>query len=86
MAMEMAVRSMETAEMAMETDGDGPEICRWRRRSCKTSSRKTPTDLGFGLREALNRRRCVIKSGPGPPHHMAVQARGGAPPYGEPAL
>jgi hypothetical protein len=23
MAMEMAVRSMETAEMAMETDGDG---------------------------------------------------------------
>jgi hypothetical protein len=62
-----------------------PEICRWWRRSCRTSSRKTPINLGFGLWEALNRRRGVVRSGPGPPHHMAARARG-APPYGEPAL
>jgi hypothetical protein len=59
--MEMAVRSMETVEMAMETDGDGhpdrvpeqrllsPEICRWRRRSYGTVLEISLTPLGFSV-------------------------------------
>jgi hypothetical protein len=62
--MEMAVRSMETAEMAMETDGDGsgalPRPGRvseqrllspkiCQRRSYGTLSGKLPTLLGFSV-------------------------------------
>jgi hypothetical protein len=35
--------------------------------------------------EALYRRRGIVRSGPGPPHHVAAQARG-APPHGEHVL
>jgi hypothetical protein len=31
-------------------------------------------------RESLYRRRGIIRSGPGPPHHMAAWPRGGTPP------
>jgi hypothetical protein len=59
-----------------------PEI-RWRRRwSYRTSSQKTPTDLGFGLREALNRRRGGIRGQPGGPYHPLAWPGGGAPPPG----
>jgi hypothetical protein len=40
-----------------------PEIRRWRRRSCRTSSQKTPTNLGFGVREAFYRRRGAARRG-----------------------
>jgi hypothetical protein len=64
--MEMAVRSMETAETAMETDGDGsggtspsrqgagsPKICLRRRRRYRTVLGKTPIDLGFSVPRLL---------------------------------
>jgi hypothetical protein len=39
---------------------------------------KTPTDLGFGLREALNRRRGGVRGPPGGPHHPLVRPGGEA--------
>jgi hypothetical protein len=62
------------------------EIRRRRRRSCRTLSRKSPIDLGFGLREALNRRRGGVRGPPGGPHHPGRGQEGGAPPHGEAAL
>jgi hypothetical protein len=50
-----------------------PKICRWRRWSCMTSSRKTPIDLGFRLWEALNRRRGGVR---GPPGGLTTPWRG----------
>jgi hypothetical protein len=56
MAME-AIESMEMAPGALPRPGRVPEqrllsleIRRWRRWSCRTLSRKTPIDLGFGVR------------------------------------
>jgi hypothetical protein len=66
MLVEMAVKSMETAEEATtlmekalgalphpgrvpEQRLLSPKICWWRQRSCRTSSRKTPIDLGFSV-------------------------------------
>jgi hypothetical protein len=63
-----------------------PEICLRRRRSCGTILGKTPIDLGFGLREALNRWRGGVRGLPWGPHHPWAQpGGGGAPPHGEPA-
>jgi hypothetical protein len=55
--MEMAVEAMSSMEMARgalprpgrvpEQRLLSPEICRWRRWSCRTLSQKTPIDLGF---------------------------------------
>jgi hypothetical protein len=52
----------------------------------RTSSRKTPIDLGFGLWEALHRRRGGVR---GPPGGLTTPWRGqegGAPPHGVVAL
>jgi hypothetical protein len=56
-SMETVVEEMESMEMAPgalphpgrvpEQRLLSPEICRWRRRSCRTLSRKTLIDLGF---------------------------------------
>jgi hypothetical protein len=92
--MEMAVRSMKTAETAMEMASGAlprpgrvleqrllsPEICLWRRRSCGTVLGKTPTDLGFGLRKALNRRRGGVRGPPGGPHYPWARPGGWARP------
>jgi hypothetical protein len=61
-SMETAVEAMESMEMAsgalphpsrvLEQRLLSPETRRWRRRSCGTLSKKTPIDLGFGLRKA----------------------------------
>jgi hypothetical protein len=51
---EEATTSMEMAPGALPSPGRvpeqrllSPEIHRWQRRGCRTSSQKTPTDLGF---------------------------------------
>jgi hypothetical protein len=54
-----------------------PEIHRWRRWSCGTSSSKLPIDLGFGLRRVLNRRRGGVRGRPGGPHHPLARPGGG---------
>jgi hypothetical protein len=58
-SMETAVEATDSTEMALGTlplHGRvpeqrllSPEIHRWRRRSCMTSSQKTPIDLGFSI-------------------------------------
>jgi hypothetical protein len=58
-SMETAVEATDSMEMALgalprtgrvpEQRLLSPKICRWRRRSCRTLSRKTPIDLGFGV-------------------------------------
>jgi hypothetical protein len=63
-----------------------PEICLRRRRRCGTILGKTPIDLGFGLREALNRWRGGVRGPPGGSHHPGCGQEGGAPPHGEAAL
>jgi hypothetical protein len=86
MAMEMAVRSMETAETAMETDRDGSRGTSPSRQGAeiKTSVPRNSSAAAAELRnsfwkfadcfrvfrrEALYRRRGVVKSGPGWSHH-----------------
>jgi hypothetical protein len=85
---------METAPGALPRPGRVPEqrllspkIClRWRQ-CCETILGKTLIDLGFGLREALNRRRDGVRGPPGGSHHpWAWPGGGGAPPHGEAAL
>jgi hypothetical protein len=58
-SIEMAMEAMESMEMAPgalphpsrvpEQRLLSPKIHRWRRRSCRTLSRKTLIDLGFGV-------------------------------------
>jgi hypothetical protein len=84
--MEMAVRSMETAGTAMETDGDGSGGTSPSRQGAgiETSVPRNLSSTAAALRncfgkntdsfrvfrrEALYRRRVVVKSGPGGPHH-----------------
>jgi hypothetical protein len=84
--MEMAVRSMEMAETAMETDGDGSGGTSPSRQGARTET-SVPRNLSSTAaalrncsgknadcfrvfcREALYRRRGVVRSGPGGPHH-----------------
>jgi hypothetical protein len=85
--MEMAVEAMEMMVMALgalprpgrvpEQRLLSPEIRQWRRRSCRTLSRKTPIDLGFRSREALYRRRGGVQGWPGAPHHPLAWLGGG---------
>jgi hypothetical protein len=84
--MEMAVRSMETAETVMETDGDGSGGTSPSRQGVgtETSIPRNSSAAAAELqnysgnftdcfrvfrREALYRRRGVVMSGPGAPHH-----------------
>jgi hypothetical protein len=62
-----------------------PKIYRWRRRSCRTSSRKTPIDLGFSVGWLNIGEEVASEVGQG---HLTIGPRGpgGAPPYGEAAL
>jgi hypothetical protein len=93
--MEMAVRSMETVEAAMETDGDGSggTSPSWQSTRIETSvpqnwsstvaalqncSRKNADCFRVFHREALYRRRGVVRSGLGWSHHR--WARPGAGP------
>jgi hypothetical protein len=46
-SMEMAPGSLPRPSRVPEQRLMSPEIHRWRRRSCRTSSQKTPIDLGF---------------------------------------
>jgi hypothetical protein len=79
-----AMASMEMAPGALPHPSKMPEqrllsleICRWWRQSCRTSSRKTPIPLGFGLWEALNRRRGGVRGPPGGPRHPLAWPGGG---------
>jgi hypothetical protein len=82
----MAVRSMETAETAMETDGDGSRGTSPSRQGAKTETSvpQNSSSVAAELRnsfgnfadsprvfypEASYRRRGVVRSGPGAPHH-----------------
>jgi hypothetical protein len=84
--MEMAVRSMEMAETAMETDGDGfgGTNLSWQGAGTETSVPRNLSSMAVALRncsgknadcfrvfrwETLYRRRGIIRSGPGGPHH-----------------
>jgi hypothetical protein len=84
--MEMVVRSMETTERAMETDGDcsgGTSLSRQGARietfvprnlssmavALRNCSGKNADCFRVFHREALYRRRGVVRSGPGGPHH-----------------
>jgi hypothetical protein len=84
--MEMAVRSMETPETVMETDGDGsggtspsrqgagietsvPRNSSVAAAELRNSSRNFADSLRVFRREALYRRRGVVRSGPGWSHH-----------------
>jgi hypothetical protein len=58
--MEKAMASMEMAPGALPRPGKvpeqrllSPEIRRWRWRSCRTLSRKSPIDLGFSVPRLL---------------------------------
>jgi hypothetical protein len=61
------------------------EIRRWRRRSCRTSSRKTPIDLGLSVSWLYIGKEAASEVGQG---HLTIGPRGprGVPPYGEAAL
>jgi hypothetical protein len=84
--MKMAVRSMETAEMAMETDGDGSGGTSPSRQGAETET-FVPQNSSVAAAElqdcsgknadcfrvfrpkASYRRRGIVRSGPGGPHH-----------------
>jgi hypothetical protein len=93
--MEMVVRSMETAETAMEIDGDGSwgTFLSWQGAGMKTSVPRNSSAAMAELwnsfwkfadcsrvfyRESLYRRRGIVRSGPGPPHHTTARPRGRA--------
>jgi hypothetical protein len=48
-SMEMALGVLPCPGRVLEQRLLSPEIRGWRRRSCRTSSRKTPIDLGFSV-------------------------------------
>jgi hypothetical protein len=48
-SMEMALGALPRPGRVPEQRLLSPEICRWWRRSCRTLSWKTPTDLGFSV-------------------------------------
>jgi hypothetical protein len=95
--MEMVVRSMETAETTMETDGDGSGGTSPSQQGARIET-SVPRNLSVAVAElqdffskntdrfrvfrqmALYRRRGGVRGGPGPPHHVAVRARGGGAP------
>jgi hypothetical protein len=84
--MEMAPGALPRPGRVPEQRLLSPKICLRRRRSCETILGKTPIDLGFGLRKALNRRRGGIR---GPPGGLTTPGRGqegGCAPHGVPAL
>jgi hypothetical protein len=72
-SMEMAVEAMESMEIdpgALRHPGRvpeqrllSPEIRRWRRRSCRTSSGKLPNDLGCLVRRLYIGREAVSEGG-----------------------
>jgi hypothetical protein len=49
MSMEMALGALPRPGRVPEQRLMSPKICRWRRRSCGTSSRKLPIHLGFSV-------------------------------------
>jgi hypothetical protein len=91
----MAVRSMETAKTAMETDGDGSGGTSLSRQGAGTEtsvpwnssvaaaelrncSGKNDDYFKVFRREALYRRRGVVRSGPGWPHHRWARPGAGS--------
>jgi hypothetical protein len=77
---EEATALMEMAPGALPHPGRVPEqrllspkICLRRRRRCGTVLGKMPINLGFGHREALNRRRGGVR---GPPGGLNTHGRG----------
>jgi hypothetical protein len=88
MSMEMVPGALLRPGRVSEQRLLSPESRRWWRRSCRTSSRKTSIDLGFRLREALNRRRQRVAKAHTPrvarprchPRHHGVWLPPGPPP------
>jgi hypothetical protein len=69
---EEATTSMEMAPGALPHPGKvpeqrllSPEIRRWRRRSCRTLSRKSPIDLGFFVPRLVIGEKAASEVGPG---------------------
>jgi hypothetical protein len=69
---EEATASMEMALGALTRPGKVPEqrllfpeIHRWRWRSCRTLSRKSPTDLGFSIPRLLIGKKAALEVGQG---------------------
>jgi hypothetical protein len=63
-----------------------PKICRWRRRSCGTSSGKLPIDLGFSVGRLYIGGEAASGSRPGGSPPGGAARRGDAPPPGVVAL
>jgi hypothetical protein len=62
-----------------------PKIRWWRRRSCRTSSPKTPIDIGFSVPRLYIGEEAASEVDQG---HLTIGPHGprGAPPHGEPTL
>jgi hypothetical protein len=89
---EEATASMEMAPGALPRPSKvpkqrllSPEIHRWRRRSCRTLSRKSLIDLGFSVPRLYIGGEAAPEGQQG---HLTMwpHGLGGAPPHGEPAL
>jgi hypothetical protein len=83
--MEMALRALPCPRRVLEQRLLSPKIGQWRRRSCRTLSRKTPTDLGFSILRLYIGGEAASEGHQG---HLTMGPRGpgGAPHHGEPAL
>jgi hypothetical protein len=89
---EEATASMEMAPGELPHPGKVPEqrllspkIRRWRRRSCRTLSQKSPIDLGFSVARLYIGGEAASEGHQG---HLTMgpHGPGGAPPHGEPTL
>jgi hypothetical protein len=84
-SMEMAPRALPRPSRVPEQRLLSPKIHRWRRRSCRTLSQKTPIDLGFFVLRLYIGGEAASEGHQG---HLTMGPRGprGAPHHGEPAL
>jgi hypothetical protein len=84
-SMEMASEALPRPSKVPEQRLLSPKIHRWRRRSCRTLSRKSPIDLGFSVPRLYIGEKAVSEVGQG---HLTTGpcGPGGTPPHGEAAL
>jgi hypothetical protein len=86
MEIEMAPGALPHPGRVPEQRLSSPEICRWRRRSCETSSGKLPIVLGFSVGRLYIGGEAASGSGPGGLTPCWRGQEGGAPLPGVVAL
>jgi hypothetical protein len=81
----MALGALPRPGRVLEQRLMSPKIRRWQRLSCRTSSQKTPTDLGFSVPRLYIGGEAAPEGQQG---YLTMWPRwpGGTPPHGEPAL